>query len=69
MHSRKKWKCPKLQEWQELRGNKEEEVVLRKGERRQTHKRYFSQSTKLPVKILPCHGPADSFTYMSTIFP
>jgi len=25
MHSRKKkWKCPKLQEWQELRGKKEE---------------------------------------------
>ena len=50
-------------------GKRKREVVLRKGERRQTHKRYFSQSTKLPLKILPCHGPADSFTYMSTIFP
>jgi hypothetical protein len=43
--------------------------VIRKGEKRQTHKRYFSQSTKLPSKILPSHGPADSFIYMSTSFP
>lgn len=48
-------------------GKKEE--VLRKGERKRTHKRYFSQSTKLPSQKLPSHGPADSFTYMSTVFP
>jgi hypothetical protein len=35
------------------------EAVLRKGERRQTHMRSFSQCTKLPSKKFSWHGPAD----------
>jgi len=42
------------------------EAVLRKGERRQTHMRSFSQSTKLPSKIFPWHGPADPFNSCQT---
>lgn len=56
---------PRKVETVKLRERGEKEPVLRKGKRKQTHMRSFSQSNKLPLQIYPWHWLANPFIFMS----